>query len=485
MTGFAKNHPGGKFIDLAAGGDVEAFWRHWHYHFHSPKVADALRSTRIGSLVPDESTAANGTDEDPYHTDPPRDMRLHKLWLSKPFNSETAHDQLGQSYLTPADALYIRNHAPVPVIADGDAHRVMFVYGDTEVACESLSALASRFPQVTVTSILQCAGNRAADDAKSTGPNGFHGTPFEELGYGMVGNVQWSGVRLSDVLPAMFPQLRALFDSAGVDAAPGGAAGAGRSLSGGGAPSGRAPSTDATLASGELHVIFEGADGYESSTPLASVLRGEADCLLATRMNGDALPRDHGFPCRALLPGIAGARNVKWVTCIRLSDRPSEAPWNAHYYKRADGTEVQALPLQSIVVQPARGQPVRADEDGRFAVSGVAYHGAGGAPVAAVEVSADDGASWHRAKLLREEVLVDDATMPHHWIRWVARVPAPHTQAHARVCCRATDADGHAQPRVSDKQRGYLYNGWHSIDVAVVTGDTSHVAPKATAERAT
>ena len=43
VTEFAKEHPGGKFIEQGAGGDVEGFWRHWHYHFHSPKVTDALR----------------------------------------------------------------------------------------------------------------------------------------------------------------------------------------------------------------------------------------------------------------------------------------------------------------------------------------------------------------------------------------------------------------------------------------------------------
>ena len=103
---------------------------------------------------------------------------------------------------------------------------------------------------------------------------------------------------------------------------------------------------------------------------------------------------------------ITGARSVKWLTSIRLSDQPSPAPWNANYYKRADGSEVQALPLQSIILHPTEADRTAPNEDGTISLRGVAYNGAGGGAVAAVEVSADDGASWHAATLLREEAQV-------------------------------------------------------------------------------
>ena len=61
------------------------------------------------------------------------------------------------------------------------------------------------------------------------------------------------------------------------------------------------------------HVIFEGADDYETSTPLSHILDEENDCLLATKMNGENISPDHGYPIRVILPGIAGARNVKWL----------------------------------------------------------------------------------------------------------------------------------------------------------------------------
>ena len=271
VTEFANEHPGGKFIELAAGGDVEGFWKYWYYHFHSPKVTDALRRTRIGSLVASNEDETAEAEDDPYRTDPVRDMSKHVRWLLKPFNSETVRSVLSASYLTPTDALYVRNHAPVPQLGgESSRHCVEFTDGGAAAPSSmSLADLGARFRRVTVTSVLQCAGNRAADDARSTGPNGFKDTPFEALGCGMVGNVRWSGYRLAELLPAMFPQL----------------------------------ASSPTAAIDRLHVIFEGADGYESSTPARAVLREAGDCLLATHMNGE--PRV-ASPCP---PALTNLRN--------------------------------------------------------------------------------------------------------------------------------------------------------------------------------
>lgn len=35
--------------------------------------------------------------------------------------------------------------------------------------------------------------------------------------------------------------------------------------------------------------------------------------LLATHMNGEPLPPDHGAPLRALVPGAPAVRSVKWL----------------------------------------------------------------------------------------------------------------------------------------------------------------------------
>jgi sulfite oxidase len=57
----------------------------------------------------------------------------------------------------------------------------------------------------------------------------------------------------------------------------------------------------------------------------------DSDCLLATEMNGEPLPPDHGFPTRIVLPGIIGARNVKWVTSITVRRGEGDSPWQTKY----------------------------------------------------------------------------------------------------------------------------------------------------------
>ena len=57
------------------------------------------------------------------------------------------------------------------------------------------------------------------------------------------------------------------------------------------------------------------------------VLRRRGDVLLAYEMNGVPLPRDHGFPVRALVPGVVGARSVKWLGTISVSNEESTSHW--------------------------------------------------------------------------------------------------------------------------------------------------------------
>lgn len=64
---------------------------------------------------------------------------------------------------------------------------------------------------------------------------------------------------------------------------------------------------------------FEGLDTdpanapYGASIPVAKLLNPYSDVILAYEMNGEPLPPDHGFPVRIIVPGVVGARNVKWL----------------------------------------------------------------------------------------------------------------------------------------------------------------------------
>ena len=72
---------------------------------------------------------------------------------------------------------------------------------------------------------------------------------------------------------------------------------------------------------------FEGLDldpassPYGASVPIRTALI--SDVILAYEMNGEPIPRDHGYPIRACVPGVVGARNVKWLGKIFFSLRAS------------------------------------------------------------------------------------------------------------------------------------------------------------------
>ena len=62
VTNFKDQHPGGNFIDQAAGGDVESFWKKWAYHYQSKKVWSVLKENRVGTLVENDIVQSKNND---------------------------------------------------------------------------------------------------------------------------------------------------------------------------------------------------------------------------------------------------------------------------------------------------------------------------------------------------------------------------------------------------------------------------------------
>ncbi len=72
---------------------------------------------------------------------------------------------------------------------------------------------------------------------------------------------------------------------------------------------------------------------YGASIPAELAFSRDRDVLLAWSMNNEPIPRDHGYPLRAVVPGIVGARNVKWLGKIALKPNESLSHWQQRDYR--------------------------------------------------------------------------------------------------------------------------------------------------------
>ncbi|WP_460538861.1 molybdopterin-dependent oxidoreductase [Haloplanus salinarum] len=168
------------------------------------------------------------------------------------------------------------------------------------------------------------------------------------------------------------------------------------------------------------YVMLRAADGFYEEFPVAAL----EDGFLAVGMNGQPLPRGHGAPARALIPGHWGEINVKWLTEIEILDEPATGYWEERGWH---GTG----PVNTVAKLWATNRLA----DGRIEVAGPAYAGTRG--IRTVEVSTDGGDTWTEADL-SDPLPGEDV-----WRQWVHRYEA--TDPH-EVVVRAVDDTGTLQP---------------------------------------
>src|SRR3954468_945539 len=235
----------------------------------------------------------------------------------EPHNLETPFDQV-DSYLTPTELFYIRSHFPAPRL---DLATYRLRVGGAVRNSLSLSYQQLRdMPSETRVAILECAGNSRVFLVPQV--------PGAQWELGAVSNAEWTGV-----------PLRALLERAG-------------------------------LAEDACEIVLEGADrgmpkeepmppvpiSYTWNLPRTKALRSEV--LIAYQMNGRELPRDHGFPVRAIVPGHYGMASVKWLTGIQAVREPFHGYWltsDYAYWASMDGKPVRrALGEMNLKSQIAR-----------------------------------------------------------------------------------------------------------------------------------
>jgi sulfite oxidase len=333
-------------------------------------------------------------------------------------NAETPLDAL-TTYLTPNDLFFVRNHwfPMYPSLKTWS----LTVDGEVERPLQLKLAELKAMPRATVTCVLQCAGNGRA----------LHKPPVPGIQwmYGAVGNAQWTGVRVKDLLAR-----------AGVKA-------------------------------GARHLHAFGSDKPPQNVPpfhrsieLEKVLE---DGVLAYEMNGQPLLQPHGWPLRLVVPGWAGDHWMKWL--VRLSPQAEAQKGfymdTAYRYPLQPGEPGLAFkpdemkPVTELFVKSNfTDVPAAAQAGAPVTLRGFAFSGA--PDIAKVEVSDDGGATWKEAAL-------DPRHDPYAWrlwsVKWQAKGPGQ-----ARLVVRATDSSGSIQPKDGVwNQSGYLYNAWHEAVIEV------------------
>ena len=354
-----------------------------------------------------------------------------KVLSERPINVETPAHLLDDA-VTPAERMFVRNNGIPP-----DTSAIDPLGWTLELAGEAcarptqltLRELKERFEHVTLQLQVECGGN---------GRSEFHPPARgNQWTTGAVACPRWTGVRLKDVLDYC-----ATTDEA-------------------------------------VYVAYEAADTHLSGDPTKQpISRGvpmskalEAETLIAWAMNGEPLPRLHGYPLRLVAGGWPGSVSGKWLTRILIRDRVHDGPKMGGQSYRVpcdpvapgatvadeDMCIIESMPVKSLITHPRSGS--RHERDKPITVRGHAW--AGDLGVASVFTSIDFGTTWQPADL-------NEPANRLAWQHWSTALAIP-TPGYYEIWVRAVDENGRSQPVVLPgwNPRGYLNNACHRIALAV------------------
>lgn len=77
-------------------------------------------------------------------------------------------------------------------------------------------------------------------------------------------------------------------------------------------------------------VVFYSVDGYSTSLSVDDSLKDEV--MLSYKLNGGALPEEHGYPLRLVVEGRYGYKWIKWVTHIKVIKGTYKGYWERQGY---------------------------------------------------------------------------------------------------------------------------------------------------------
>ncbi len=383
---------GGALLSLAAGSTVVA----WLLPRSGPKQAGAAlptpRSsspppapsstalpTTVGAAPTATSAPASGATTLPATPLPPTPTAL-PAFVAAPGTREE---------ITKQEFLYVISSSTRDPIVDQQQWRLKVggaVKQPFSLTYDELLAL----PRHDQTSTMECISN--------------------EVGNYLIGNCNWNGVLLSDLL------------------------------------------TRAGVEDGVRDLVFRAADGYSESLPLADAL--DAQTLIAYGIDGAALELKHGFPARIRIAGKYGVKNVKWLTSIEAVNNDYKGYWQQR------GWTDEATIFTTSVFDTAN--PYITDgkltlDNGTVALGGIAFAGKRGIRKVEVQI---DGANWAEARLKESSSDITWRLWRYDW----STTPGKHT-----LVVRATDGSGEVQTANVQDTHPDGATGYHTIAVEVMS----------------
>jgi hypothetical protein len=208
-------------------------------------------------------------------------------------------------------------------------------------------------------------------------------------------------------------------------------------------------------------VIFRAPDGHEESVPLDVALRPET--MIAYAMNGKLLTRLHGHPARAILPGLYGFKQVKWLSQVILAPASHRGYWPQRGW--TDEAIIRTTARIDLARREADGVRVAGMAlAGRRSISGVevrlgAGEGAGATwttwTPAEVHLPPLSGMTWVQWRALVRPVLPGGASLP----------TASQTGVPLFAEARGVDAQNRAQETEPNGPYPNGSSGYHRVQV--------------------
>ncbi|SNR48249.1 sulfite dehydrogenase (cytochrome) subunit SorA apoprotein [Maribacter sedimenticola] len=381
-----------------------------------------------GALMPSGYTPLAYQDVNPF-TLFKKDEAMVVL-NDRPWNME-AQAHLLNDPVTPNKYMFIRNNGLIPETID-EKTWTLTINGESVKAYKTytLQDLKTKFKHYTYQLTLECGGNgRSEFDPPAKG---------NQWTIGAVSCANWTGIRLKDLL------------------------------------------TDVGLKDDAVYIGYHAADQHLSKNPnkepisrgvpIAKAMQDET--LIAFAMNGEPIPKVHGFPLRLVCGGWPASTSGKWLTGISVRNKvhdgekmggssyrvPCETVAPGETVTDDQMCIIESMPVKSLITYPKSGALLT--EGKMLKINGHAW--AGELQVAKMEYSIDFGSSWNTANL-------DTPTNRLAWQSFSARVSFPK-KGYYEIWARATDENGTKQPMVLPgwNPKGYLNNACHRIAVKVV-----------------